>query len=323
MKAIVYHNYGSPDVLRLEELEKPRPTDDEVLVRVRAASANPLDWHYMRGSPYIMRLGVGLQAPKITRLGVDLAGIVEAVGKNVTHFKPGDEVFGARNGAFAEYVVTKGRALVPKPANLTFEQAAAVPVAACTALQGLRDHGRLQPEMQVLVNGAAGGVGTFAVQIAKALGARVTGVTSTRNLELVRSLGADRVIDYTQEDFTQGEQRYDILFDLVGNHALGDIRRVLNLTGSYIIGGGPAGRWLGPVVLLLKARLWSRLVRQRTVFFLASTNNDDLGVLAELMETGKVTPVVDRTYPLSETAAAIRYLEDGHARGKVVITVGD
>jgi NADPH:quinone reductase-like Zn-dependent oxidoreductase len=198
-----------------------------------------------------------------------------------------------------------------------------VPVAACTALQGLRDHGRLQPEMQVLVNGAAGGVGTFAVQIAKALGARVTGVTSTRNLELVRSLGADRVIDYTQEDFTRGGQRYDILFDLVGNHALGAIRRVLNLTGSYIIGGGPDGRWLGPVVLLLKARLWSRVVRQRTVFFLASTNNDDLGVLAELMETGKVTPVVDRTYPLSETAAAIRYLEDGHARGKVVITVGD
>jgi NADPH:quinone reductase-like Zn-dependent oxidoreductase len=326
MKAIVYRNYGSPDVLRLEDIEKPVPDDNQILIKVRAASVNPLDWHYMEGTPYIARLmAFGLLTPKVTRLGVDYAGTVEAVGRNVTQFKPGDDVFGGRNGAFAEYVcVLADRAVVLKPANLTFEQAASVPIAAITALQGLRDKGKVQPGQKVLINGASGGVGTFAVQIAKALGADVTGVCSTRNVEMVRSLGADRVIDYTKEDFTKGEQRYDVILDNVGNHSLSECRRMLNPEGKYVlIGGGGLndGRWSGPFPRLIKAIVLSPFVSQDMGMMLAELNKKDLTILGDLMQAGKVTPLIDRRYRLSEVPEAIRYLEDGHARGKVVITV--
>jgi len=322
MKAIVYYKYGSPDVLKLQELDKPVVKDDEVLVRVRAASVNPLDWHYMRGAPYIVRTEAGLRKPKNTRLGVDLAGQVEAVGRNVTQFQLGDEAFGARTGAFAEYVCKSEKTLVLKPANLTFEQAAAVPVAACTALQGLRDKGQIQPGQKVLINGVAGGVGTFAVQIAKSFGADVTGVCSTRNVDMVRSIGADRVIDYTQEDFTRNGQRYDLIFDSVGNHSLFACRRVMSPKGTYVMVGGPNdGRWIGPLARALKASLLSRFVSQNLVFFVASINKEDLVVLKELIEAEKVKPVIDRRYSLREVPEAIRYLEEGHARGKVVITV--
>lgn len=313
MKAIVYTKYGSPDVLELKEVEKPTPKDNEILIRVRAASANPHDWHTMRGMPYIFRTQTGLRKPKNTRLGIDLAGQVEAVGRNVTQFQPGDEVFGASRGTFAEYVCTQGKALVLKPTNLTFEQAAAVPVAAFTALQGLRDKGRIQPGQKVLINGAAGGVGTFAVQIAKAFGAEVTAVCSTRNLDMVRSLGADQVIDYTQENFTQSGQRHDLLFDSVGNHSLSACRRVMSPTGTYVMVGGSLSHVLKVVVL-------SRFVSQSLVFFVAATNKEDLVFLKELIEAKKVTPVIDRRYTLSEVPEAIRYLGEGHARGKVVIT---
>ena len=263
MKAIVYHNYGSPDVLRLEEIEKPVPNDNQVLVRVRAASVNPLDWHYMEGTPYFVRLLTGLRKPKDTRLGVDVAGQVEAVGRNVTQFKPGDEVFGACRGAFAEYACTSESALVMKPDNVTFEQAASVPVAALTALQGLRDKGQIQPGQKVLINGAAGGVGTFAVQIAKSFGADVTGVCSTRNVDMVRSIGADRVIDYTREDFTKSGQRYDLIFDCVGNHSLSACRRVLNPKGIYAYRSEDQRRWLiGPLARPIKALVLSRFVSQ-------------------------------------------------------------
>ncbi len=321
MKAIVYHNYGSPDVLQCEEIGKPTPGDDQVLIRVRAASGNPLDWRFMRGEPYIVRAMTGLRKPKATRLGVDLAGQVEAVGRNVTQFQPGDEVFGASRGAFAEYVCAYEKALVLKPANLTFEQAAAVPVAAISALQGLRDKGRIQPGQKVLINGAAGGVGTFAVQIAKSFGADVTGVCSTRNVDMVRSIGADHVIDYTQEDFTQSGQRYDLIFDCVGNRSLSACRRVMSSRGICVVVGGPDGRWIGPLALFLKALLLSPFVSQNLVMFLASINKKDLVVLKELIEAKKVTPVIDRYYTLSEVPEAIRYLEEGHARGKVLITL--
>jgi len=320
MKAIVYHNYGSPDILKCEEIEKPTAGDDEVLIKVRAASVNRLDWHFMRGAPYIVRIQAGLRNPKDTRLGVDVAGQVEAVGRNVTQFKPGDEVFGACRGAFAEYACTSESALVAKPNSVTFEQAASVPVAALTALQGLRDKGQIRPRQKVLINGAAGGVGTFAVQIAKSFGADVTGVCSTRNVDMVRSLGADRVIDYTQEDFTQSGQRYDLIFDSVGNRSLSACRRVMSPRGIYVVVGGPDGRWIGPLARSLKALLLSRFVSQNLVMFLASTNKEDLVVLKELIEAKKVTPVIDRCYTLSEVPEAIRYLEEGHARGKVVIT---
>jgi NADPH:quinone reductase-like Zn-dependent oxidoreductase len=325
MKAIVHRCYGSPDVVRLEEIAKPTPEDDRVLVRVRAASVNPLDWHFMRGDPYIVRLDSGLGAPQDPRIGTDFAGTVEAVGKSVTRFKPGDEVFGARDGAFAEYVsVRENGALALKPANLTFEQAAAVPVAAITALQALRDQGKIQPGQKVLINGASGGVGTFAVQIAKSYGADVTGVTSTRNVGLVRSLGADRVIDYTREDFTNGPQRYDVILDLVGNRPLLDIRHVLQPNGIYmgIGGGGPSdGGFIGPLAGVIKELVVSRFVSQKFMFFEADLTKEDMAVLSDLMQAGKVTPVIDRRYRLSETGEAIRYLEQGHARGKVVITV--
>ncbi|MCH8308244.1 MAG: NAD(P)-dependent alcohol dehydrogenase [Proteobacteria bacterium] len=320
MKAIVYRCYGSPDVLEFEDVDKPTPADDEVLVKVHAAAVNPLDWHYMRGSPYIMRLGVGLGAPTRTSMGVDFAGTVEAVGSNVKRFKPGDEVFGGRSGAFAEYVtVREDRALALKPANMTFEQAASVPIAAITALQALRDKGQLKPGQKVLINGASGGVGTFAVQIAKSYGAEVTGVCSTRNVEMVRSIGADHVIDYTQEDYTKSGQHYDLIIDNVGNHSLLANRRVLNPDGIFVIVGGPKGNWLAPLMNPIKALMLSPFVGQEFVMILAKLDKDDLAILGDLMQAGKVTPVIDRRYRLSEVPAAIRYSEEGHARGKIVI----
>ncbi len=326
MKAIVYRNYGSPDVLRLEEVEKPVPNDDQVLIRVRAASVNPLDWHYMEGTPYIGRLlEFGFLTPRVTRLGVDYAGTVEAVGRNVTRFKPGDEVFGGRTGAFAEYVtVLADGPVVLKPANLTFEQAASVPIAAITALQALRDKGKVQPGQKVLINGASGGVGTFAVQIAKSFGAEVTGVCSTRNVDMVRSIGADHVIDYTKEDFTQSGQRYDLVIDNVGNRSLLACRSVLTPKGRYVlIGGGGLndGRWIGPLARPIRALVLSWFVTQDMGMMLASMTKEDLTVLGDLMQAGKVTPVIDRRYRLSEVPEAIGYLEEGHARGKVVISV--
>src|SRR6266446_3376329 len=324
MKAVVYTDYGSPDVLQIRDIKKPVPNDDQILIKVRAVSVNPLDWHFIEGTPYIMRaLGVGLRKPKDPRLGVDMAGQVEAVGKNVTQFKPGDEVFGGRNGAFAEYVCARAdRAVALKPANITFEQAASVPIAAITALQALRDNGKVEPGQKVLINGASGGVGTFAVQIAKSFGADVTGVCSTRNVDLVRSIGADHVIDYTQEDFTKGEQRYDLILDNVGNHSLLQYRRALTPKGIFVIVGGPnSGQWIGPMVTPIKALMLSPLVSQKFAPFLAELNQEDLAIMRDLMQAGKVTPVIDRRYKLSEVPAAIRYLEEGHARGKVVIAV--
>jgi NADPH:quinone reductase-like Zn-dependent oxidoreductase len=321
MKAIVYHNYGSPDVLKCEEIEKPTAGDNEVLIKVRAASVNPLDWHLMRGTPYIGRIMTGLRKPKITRPGVDVAGQVEAVGRNVTQFKPGDEVFGSCRGAFAEYACTSESALVMKPDDVTFEQAASVPVAAFTALQGLRDKGKIQPGQKVLINGAAGGVGTLAVQIAKSFGADVTGVCSTRNVEMVRSIGADRVIDYTQEDFTKSGHHYDLIFDLVGNHSLLACRRVLNPQGIYIGAGVLGGSMIGLLARLITAPVLSRFVSQKFVVFMARRSKEDLTIMHELMKAGKVTPVIDKCYRLSEVSEAVRYLAEGHARGKVVITL--
>jgi NADPH:quinone reductase-like Zn-dependent oxidoreductase len=312
MKAVVFRSYGSPDVLRCEEIEKPIAGDDEILIRIRAASVNPLDWHLMRGSPYFIRAQAGLGAPKVTRLGVDLAGQVEGVGRNVTRFQPGDEVFGASRGAFAEYVAARESALAPKPANLTFDQAAAVPVAGCTALLALRDKGQIRPGQKVLINGAAGGVGTFAVQIAKSFGAEVTGVCSTRNVDLVRSIGADHVIDYTRDDFTQGGDRYDLIVDAFGTRSLSGCRRVLARGGTYAVVGGP--------LAVVKALLVSRFVRETLVVVMASVKAADLIALKDLIEAKQVTPVIDRRYPLSAVPAAIGYLEQGHARGKVVIS---
>ena len=322
MKAVVFRSYGSPDVLRIEEVERMLPRDDQVLIKVRAAAANPLDWHFMRGTPYIVRLTAGLRKPKKTRLGADVSGEVVAVGRNVTHFKPGDAVFGIGAGTFAEYARAPENTLALKPANLTFEQAAGAGVAAVTALQGLRDKGRLQPGQKVLINGASGGVGTFAVQIAKSLGAEVTGVCSTRNVDLVRSLGADHVIDYARDDFTLSTQRYDLILDNVGNQPLSAVRRVMTRKGIYVmIGGSNEGRWIGPMGRAAKAYLYSPLVSQEFGMMLASAGAEDFAALKQLMETNKVTPVIDRTYPLSEISSAIRYLEEGHARGKVVIAV--
>ena len=330
MKAIVYHEYGSPDVLRLEEIAKPVPNDDQVLVKVRAVSVNPYDWHFMEGIPYIARLlAFGPLKPKSPRLGVDFAGTVEAVGKNPAaagQFKPGDEVFGGKGGAFAEYVVVAEKFLAMKPANITFEQAASVQIAAHTALQGLRDKGKIQPGQKVLINGASGGVGTFAVQIAKSLGAHVTGVCSGRNVEMVRSLGADQVFDYTREDFTRSGQHYDVILDNVGNRSLPEYRQVLNPQGKYVlIGGGGVNdsRWMGPISLVLKTMLLKPFISQEMKMMLAEANKEDMNFLAGLMQSGKVTPVIDKTYPFSEIREAIRYVETGRARGKVVVTLGD
>jgi NADPH:quinone reductase-like Zn-dependent oxidoreductase len=326
MQAIVYYEYGSPDVLRLEEIEKLLPNENQVLIKVRAAAANPLDWHYIRGVPYIIRLiDSGLRKPKDPRVGVDMAGVIEAVGSSVTKFKPGDEVFGTGNGAFAQYVLASQKRITLKPAELTFEQAAAVPVAAVTALQGLRDKGKLQAGQKVLINGASGGVGTFAVQIAKSMGAEVTGVCSTRNIELVRSLGADHVIDYTKEDLAQGAQRYDVVLDNVGTRPLSDFKRVMNPNGVYVLigGGGPEDNGLiGPMKGPIKAYMLSLVSSQEFGSMIASVNPEDLGLLSEMMTTKKVTPVIDRTYnSLSEVPDAIRYLETGRARGKVIVNV--
>src|SRR5213596_3706584 len=325
MKAIVYCDYGVAN-LKLEEIEKPIPNDDQILVRVRAASVNPYDWHFVEGTPYVMRaMGVGLRKPKDTHLGVDFAGTVEAVGKNVTQFKPGDEVFGGRGGAFAQYVCPRAtRAVALKPANVSFEEAASVNIAGITALQALRDKGKVQPGQKVLINGASGGVGTFAVQIAKSLGADVTGVCSTRNLEMVRSLGADHVIDYTQEDFTKSGQRYDVILDNVPNHSLSECRRILNPEGKYVMigGGGPNdNRWIGPFGRLIQTMVVAPFVSQKMGMMMAELKKSDLTILGDMMQSGKVKPVIDRTYKLSELPAAIAYLEEGHARGKVVITV--
>jgi NADPH:quinone reductase-like Zn-dependent oxidoreductase len=321
MKAVVYCDYGSPDVLRLATIAKPRPNDDQVLVKVRAASVNPYDWHFMRGEPYIMRLGNGLRKPSNTRIGVDFSGVVEAVGKNITQFKPGDEVFGGRTGAFAEYIAMQEKSLIPKPANISFEQAGAVQIAGLTALQGLRDAGKLQPGQKVLINGASGGVGTFAVQIGKTLGAEVTGVCSTRNIEMVRALGADHVIDYTKENFTTAAKRYDLVLDLVGNHGLLAVRQALTPDGNYVMIGGPAGRWIAPLDTVVRAFLLRPFVKQEMGFMMSKVNREDLMFLRELMEAGKLTPVIDKTYPLSQTRDAVAYQEAGRSRGKVVITM--
>jgi len=322
MKAIMHDSYGSPDVLELKEIDKPVIRDDQVLVRVKAASVNPLDWHYMRGLPYLVRLQSGLSKPKRKRRGADLAGQVVAVGKDVARLQTGDEVFGEAGGAFAEYVAASEKVLAHKPANVSFEAAAAAPVAGQTALQGLRDKGQIQPGQKVLINGASGGVGTFAVQIAKSFGADVTGVCSSANVDMVRSIGADGVIDYTQEDFTQSEQRYDVMLDTVGNHSLSECKRVLNPDGVYVsVGSNTMGDWIGPLTHVSRVMTASWIGSQRLVPMLATANREDLAVLGELLESGDVTPVIDRSYPLEETAAAIRYLEEGHAKGKVVITV--
>ena len=325
MQAVVYRCYGSPEVLNVEEVEKPTPNENQVLVKVHAASINPLEWHYMEGKPYFMRAMSGIGLPEDPALGVDFSGTVEAVGQKVTRFKVGDAVFGGRNGALGQYVVVReAGSIVLKPANMTFEQAAAVPVAAVTALQGLRDTGKVHAGQKVLINGASGGVGTFAVQIAKSMGAEVTGVCSTRNVELVKSLGADHVIDYTREDFTQGTQKYDVILDAVGSHSLSEYRRVMTPDGIFVIVGGPStDPWLGPMITPVKAKLLEPFVGQKFQFFLADINPKDLGVLSDLMQAGKLTPAIDRTYPLSDIRAAMRYLLAGHARGKVVIEVGD
>ena len=326
MKAIVYCDYGVANV-KLEEIEKPVPNDDQVLVRVRAASVNPYDWHYVEGTPYVIRAigGIGLRKPKDIRLGVDFAGTVEAVGKNVTQFKPGDEVFGGRGGAFAEYVCPRAtRAVALKPSSISFEDAAAVNIAGITALQALRDKGKVQPGQKVLINGASGGVGTFAVQIAKSLGAEVTGVCSTRNLDLVKSLGADHVVDYTKEDFTKSGERYDVVLDNVGNHSLSECRGVLTPNGKYVlIGGGGASDqgFLGGLGKAIWAMIFSKFVNQQMGMMMADANHNDLTVLADMMQSGKLKPVIDRTYKLAQVPDAIRYVEQGHARGKVVISV--
>ena len=323
MKAITYRCYGSPDVARLETLQKPTPAEGRMLVKVRAASVNPLDWHYLRGEPYIMRLSVGTGAPKDIRLGVDFAGVVEAVGNGVTHYKPGDDVYGGADGSFGEYVtVREAGSVALKPANLTFEQAAAVPIAAVTALQALRDQGKVRAGQKVLINGASGGVGTFAVQLAKQFGAEVTAVCSGRNAALVRSLGADQVIDYMRQDVTRGPQHYDLIIDTVGTHTISEFRRVLTPQGALVIvGAASAGRWIGGLSGALRAMIVAPFVSQKVGFFLARLNHDDLDYLGKLMAEGKLVPVIDRSYPLAEAAEALRYVEAGHSRGKVVIAV--
>jgi NADPH:quinone reductase-like Zn-dependent oxidoreductase len=321
MKAVVYHRFGPPEVLQYEDLETPTPRDDEILIRVRAASVNPLDWRLVKGEPYLARLMMGIPRPKVMRPGVDVAGEVVAVGGSVTRFGPGDEVFGTCRGAFAEYGCASESALVTKPANVTFEQAAAVPVAAYTALQALRNKGCVRPGQRVLVNGASGGVGTFTVQIAKAFGGEVTGVCSTRNVEMVRSIGADHVIDYTQEDFTRSGRRYDLIIDSAGNHPLSACRRALEPSGTYVMVGGPYRGWIDFLARLIQVPVLSRLSSQKLTMVMAKGNQEDLALLRDLMAEGKVTPVIDRRYALSEVPEAISYLEEGHARGKVVITM--
>jgi NADPH:quinone reductase-like Zn-dependent oxidoreductase len=323
MRAIVQDKYGSPDVLELREIDKPALGGNDVLVRVFAAAVNPGDWFFLKGDPYVVvRVVAGVRRPKNKVLGLAVAGQVEAVGTNVTRFQPGNEVFAeVAAGGFAEYVRVPEHLLGLKPANLTFAQAAAVPLSATTALQGLRDAGRLQQGQKILINGASGGVGTFAVQIAKTLGAQVTGVCSTRNVELVRSIGADQIIDYTRDDFTLTGQRWDVILELVGNHSLSDCRRALTLKGTLVLSSGRGGRWFGPLGRIVAALVLSPFVSQRMVALVARPNKADLDVLKELIEAGKIRPVIDRQYPLSEVPDAIGYFGQGHARGKVVIAV--
>ena len=329
MKAIVQERYGSSDVLELGDVDRPTPAAGEVLVRVRAAAVNARDWHLMRGDPYVARLmdpsTLGLRGPKIKIRGTDFAGEVEAVGPGVTRFSPGDEVFGEVDRAFAEYVAVPDNVVGQKPANLTFEEAAAIPLVGNTALMGMRDVGQVRAGQRVLINGASGGVATFAVQIAKAFGADVTGVCSTRNVDLVKSLGADAVVDYSEEDFTRTGQRFDVVFDLVGNRSLTDLRRALTPTGILVLSGGGVSRGgslMGPVGLMIKAQLMSRFVRQQKILVLTAVQSkENLATLRELAEAGKITPAIDRTYPLSEAAEAIRYLEMDHAHGKVIVTI--
>lgn len=322
MTAIVQDTYGSPDVLKLKDIENPEVTDDEVLVRVHAAGVDRGVWHLMTGLPYLTRLAFGLRAPKNPVLGMDVAGVVEKVGKNASRFEPGDEVFGIGKGTFAEYALAREEKLAHKPASLTFEQAAVLAISGLTALQGLRDHGRVEPGQKALIVGASGGVGTYAVQTAKAYGAQVTGVCNTTKVEMVRSIGADHVIDYTSEDFAEGERRYDLILDIGGSSSLSRLRRALTPEGTLVlVGGEGGGRWLGVVNRLLRARLLAPFVGQSLRTFLSSENREDMLVLAELTESGKLTPVIDRRYALAEVPEAIRYLEEGHARGKVVITM--
>jgi NADPH:quinone reductase-like Zn-dependent oxidoreductase len=326
MKAIVQDRYGSPDVLRFADVDKPVPSDTDVLVRVRAASVNARDWHVLRGDPYIARpsADLGWRRPNVTIRGTDFAGTVEAVGPAVTGVQIGDEVYGEAPSAFAEYVAVPADRVEAKPANLSYEQAAAIPLAANTALIGLRDTAKLQPGQSVLINGAAGGVGTFAVQIAKALGAEVTGVCSTRNVELVRSIGADQVINYLSTDFSRIDHRYDVVFDLVGNRSLTALRRALVARGTLLLSGGglfTGGSLFGPVGLIIRGRASAPFLSQRVLLVTAATSKANLVALRELAEAGRLTPAIDRTYPLAAAADAIRYLETGHARGKVVVTV--
>jgi len=334
MKAVTIDRYGPPDVLRLQEIEKPTVGDDDVLVKIRAASVNPYDWHVMTGLPYIARPQFGLRRPKVAGMGADLSGTVEAVGASVTAFRPGDEVFGEVDGevpgqpllelgSFAEYVCVKEGSVVPKPASLTFEEAAAIPLAGHTALRAVRDQAGVAAGQKVLINGASGGVGTFAVQIAKALGAEVTGVCSTRNLDLVRSIGADQVVDYTRQDFVQGGRRYDVMLDNVGNRTLSECRRVLKPQGTYLASfGQPENRWFGPMLRLVWMAATSAFVSQRTIPLTTRRTREALLDLKGLVEDGRISPVIDRAYPLEEAAEALRYLEAGHARGKVVVVVG-
>jgi NADPH:quinone reductase-like Zn-dependent oxidoreductase len=325
MKAVVGRCYGSPDVLAIEDVEKPVPADDELLVKIHAASVNPLDWHYARGEPYLMRIEAGFGAPKDPRVGVDFAGTVEAVGRNVTRYKAGDEVFGGQNGALAEYLtVAEDGNFARKPAGLGFDQAAAINVAGLTALQTLRDRAGLRPGQKVLINGASGGVGTFAVQIAKSLGAEVTGVCSTRNVELVRSIGADHVVDYTREDFTRGDQKYDVVMDNVANRGVLEVRRILKPEGKLILiggGGTDANPWIGAFKAPIKALFVSWFVDQDLGMFISHASGEDLATLAGMTEAGALKPVIDRRFPLAEAAEAMRYLETGRARGKVIVTM--
>jgi NADPH:quinone reductase-like Zn-dependent oxidoreductase len=323
MKAIVHDTYGSADVLELRDVEEPTIADDEVLVRVHAAGVDRGVWHVMTGLPYPIRLaGYGLRAPKNPGLGMDLAGVVQAVGKDVTRFQPGDEVFGIGKGAFAEYARVPENKLAPKPANLSFQQAAAVAISGLTALQGVRDHGRVEAGHKVLIIGASGGVGSYAVQLAKAFGSEVTAVCSSTKVDMVRSLGAAHVIDYTRDDFANGQHRYDVILDIGGNSSLARLRRVLAPKGTLVIMGGETdGRWLGGSDRQVRAMLLSPFISQKMGTFICKENHEDMLVLKELIEAGKVTPVIDRTYPLSEVPDAVRYVAEGHARGKVVISV--
>jgi len=323
MKAVIYRCYGSPEILEYVDVTKPTPTHDEVLVKVHAAGVNPLDWHYMRGTPYLMRLMSGIGVPNNQTMGVDFSGVIESVGKNVSKFKVGDSVFGGRSGAFGEYVIIpESRALALKPDNMSHEQAASVPIAAITALQALRDKGKIQAGQKVLINGASGGVGTYAVQIAKYYGADVTGVNSTRNVDMVLSIGADRVIDYKKNDYTTQDIKYDLIVDMIGNHSLSKNLDVLNSSGRLVnVGSSEKGDWIAPLITPIKTLFMNPFVDQEIVGFVASMNQDDIKVLAQMMKEGKLTSVIDKRFTLSETAKAVAYSETGRARGKIIINM--